>query len=149
MCRLCLDGGRFIYCSHVHAGFHFNQVVLQQLIHWLAHLQPEKHLLLLQLLFYWDFTRLLYGTLLSPSLPGLHAIMPHFSPHVCLTLLSVWMLCSPLLCLCGLSSFQVSMVGRRSCGSGPTYLVIPQVVLADPYSSHMFYNLHESVILSS
>ncbi len=48
---------------------------------------------------------------LSSSLSGSHIIMS----------LSVWMLCLPLMCLCGLPSFQISMVERRWCGSSTTY----------------------------
>ncbi len=57
---------------------------------------------------------------LSSSLP----LSPyyHLSLSLCvfLCLSSLCECCCPLLCLCGLSSFQISMVERRSCGSGPT-----------------------------
>ncbi len=55
---------------------------------------------------------------LSSSLPSLHAITP-LSPSVCLFVSPVCVNAAVLLYICGLSSFQVSLVERRSCGSGP------------------------------
>lgn len=39
-------------------------------------------------------------------------------------------------------------VVERLCGSGPAYLMIPEVVKHPPYTTHIFYNLH-LVIMSS
>lgn len=72
--------------------------------------------------------------------------------HVSLSLSPIVCVCPSLLFVWGLSSFQVSMVERRSCGSGSIYQATPKAAQHPPGSvllTYVFNNLHASLFLSS
>lgn len=89
------------------------------------------------------------------SVPGAFSCCAHFVSMLSCLSLSL----SPIVCVCpsllfvwGLSSFQVSMVERRSCGSGSIYQATPKAAQHPPGSvllTYVFNNLHASLFLSS